>query len=86
MWYVGDIVRVRDDLEVDKKYDEWYFVEEMEQYKGMEFEIVDVEITDGIEVYSLDGVSGGYGFTAPMLEDVMPQVNPQIFLDFILEE
>lgn len=34
MYKVGDKVKIREDLEVDKKYNELFFVKEMEEYKG----------------------------------------------------
>lgn len=85
MFYVGDIVRVRDDLVVDEEYEYWYFVDAMEQYKGREFEISDVEIEDNIIVYRLSGVNQ-WGFTTPMLEAVLPPIDLQIFSHFLLEE
>lgn len=85
MWQIGDIVRVRDDLIVDKKYEDWYFIDDMELYKGREFVVEDVEIEDDIRVYRLRDVKH-WGFTAPMLEDVLPPINLQTFSDFLLED
>ena len=85
MWYVGDVVCVRDDLIVDKKYDEWYFVEEMLQYKGREFEIIDAEIDDGIEVYHLDNTNLKYGFTAAMLELIPQNIDLNDFERMLLD-
>ena len=34
MYKIGDKVKIREDLEVDKKYNELFFVKDMEKYKG----------------------------------------------------
>ena len=86
MWYVGDVVRVRDDLIVDRTYDEWYFVNEMEKYMGKEFIISEAEIDDdGIEVYHLENTVPCWGFTAPMLELIPQNIDLNDFERMLLD-
>lgn len=56
MYKVGDKVKIREDLEVYKKYNELFFVKEMEEYKGKTATITrvspiqrsyDIDIDDG---------------------------------------
>ena len=47
---VGDKVRVREDLKVGKRYDDWSFVEQMKEYKGR---IVTIAKTNDFD-YSYD--------------------------------
>lgn len=61
---VGDKVRAKKDLEVDKEYGNLCFIDLMEEYKGKEF-IIDKIWTN---YYSLKGM--GYCWTDEMLEPV----------------
>ena len=64
---VGDKVRVKEDLVVDKRYGTYFFVEKMEKFKGKEF-IVESTF-DYDEAYFLDG-DNNWSWTDEMLEPV----------------
>lgn len=64
---VGDKVRVRKDLVVDRRYDDGcIFVDDMAQYKGLEFEVTTTKYTDR---YKLEGIH--WYFSPSMLEPVI---------------
>ena len=67
---VGDKVRVREDLEVDKRYGREFFVGGMERYRG---EVMEIESTIG---YHLKEDDENWSFTDEMLEPIEdPLVN-----------
>ena len=67
---VGDKVRVREDLISNKKYVDYTFVYDMNQYKGKEFVIEYVEATS----YKLRDINGWW-FTAEMFESSTETIN-----------
>ena len=63
---VGDKVKVREDLEVDKKYGTEEFVEEMEEYRG---KIVTIDTVNKDDYY-IEEDKQTWAWTEEMLEDV----------------
>ena len=63
---VGDKVRIREDLEVGKAYNDLEFEKYMQQYKGRTTVITEV----WCDCYSLSEDNGEYGWTDEMLEPV----------------
>ena len=63
---VGDKVKVKEDLELDKKYGAEDFVEEMEEYKG---KIVTIDTVNRDDYYIEEDYKT-YAWTDEMLEDV----------------
>ena len=63
---VGDKVKVREDLEVDKRYGTEEFIEEMEEYKG---KIVTIDTVNEDDYY-IEEDKQSWSWTEEMLEDV----------------
>ncbi|MBN3352104.1 hypothetical protein CF086_17550 [Clostridium botulinum] len=63
---IGDKVRIREDLIVDKKYGKTTLLSNMERYKGVETSVVDMNC---FGCYLLKD-SNGYAFDSKMLEPV----------------
>lgn len=63
---VGDKVRVREDLEVDKKYGNKDFIDLMEQYKGKIVTIASIESN----YYVIEEDNGTWAWTDEMLEPI----------------
>ena len=64
-------VKVKENLEVNKYYEDVMFVKGMEQYKGKIFNIEFVRILpchEQIHLINLEGIDGGYNFSPLMLE------------------
>lgn len=79
---VGDLVRVRDDLKINKQYGKQSFIDEMRHFKG--------KITTIIKVFS-DGTylikyCDWWNWTDEMLEKVNPEDFIKQFLDEYKEE
>ena len=62
---VGDKVKVREDLEVDKRYGTEEFIEEMEEYKG---KIVTIDTVNEDDYY-IEEDKQSWSWTEEMLED-----------------
>lgn len=66
MYKVGDKVKIREDLEVFKKYNELFFVKEMEEYKG---KIATITRVSPIQrSYDIDIDDGDWSWTDDMLK------------------
>lgn len=63
---VGDKVRVREDLEVDKRYNELFFVKDMEKYKGKIATIT--RLSPVQHSYDIDIDDGDWCWTDDMLK------------------
>lgn len=63
---VGDKVKVREDLEVDKRYGTEEFIEEMEEYKG---KIVTIDTVNEDDYY-IEEDKQSWSWTEEMLEDI----------------
>ena len=63
---VGDRVRIRTDLIANTLYSEYYFVKEMDRYKGKVANIIGVDLY----YYRIDIDNGKYVWTDDMLEDL----------------
>ena len=63
---VGDKVKVRKDLEVDKRYGTEEFIEEMEEYKG---KIVTIDTVNEDDYY-IEEDKQSWSWTEEMLEDI----------------
>lgn len=68
MYKVGDKVKIREDLEVDKKYNELFFIKDMEQYKGKIATIT--RISPVQHSYNIDIDDGDWCWTDDMFEEV----------------
>ncbi len=81
---IGDKVRVREDLEVDKRYGREFFVGGMERYRG---EVVEIESTWVIG-YHLKEDDENWIFTDEMFEPIEDPHNKQSdpWADYIPEE
>lgn len=64
---VGDKVRVREDLEVGKKFNDCTFIKDMEEYKG---KIATITYCYDDDSYDIDLDDGEWYWTDEMLEDV----------------
>ena len=73
---VGDKVRVREDLEEDKRYGNEFFVDGMEKYRG---EVMEIEI-ESIRniVYHLKEDDENWSFTDEMLEPIKDPIITKI--------
>ena len=68
---VGDKVRVREDLKVGKRYDDWSFVEQMKEYKGRIVTIA--KINDFNYTYDIVEDNGDCAWNDEMLEPIKEQ-------------
>ena len=50
---VGDKVTIKTDLVFDKRYGEYYVVEEMDKFSGQEVTIASVDVRNGASIYTL---------------------------------
>ena len=68
---IGSTVKLKDDLEVGKKYGEYYFNEEMKKLIGKKLIIDAIHHLNGDKYihYHIKDVSSRYSFTDEMLED-----------------
>ena len=74
---VGDKVKVREDLEVDKRYGTEEFIEEMEEYKG---KIVTIDTVNEDDYY-IEEDKQSWSWTDEMLEDIEEEMNLEDFLN-----
>ena len=70
---LGDKVKVREDLEVGKEYNDTLFINDMLQYKGKIAVITYVADDDGY--YEIDLDDGEWAWTDKMFEDVVESEN-----------
>lgn len=68
---IGSTVKLKDDLEVGKRYGEYYFDEEMKNLIGKKLVIDAIHHLNGDDHihYHIKDVSTRYSFTDEMLED-----------------
>lgn len=66
MYNVGDKVKIREDLEVDKRYNELFFVKDMEKYKGKIATIT--RLSPVQHSYDIDIDDGDWCWTDDMLK------------------
>lgn len=66
MFKIGDTVRVKEDLQVNKQYNECWFTKGMEKYKGKEFVITNSYQTQIGDRYILEDIST-FTFSCDML-------------------
>ena len=66
MYKVGDKVKIREDLEVNKKYNELFFIKDMEEYKGKTATITRLSPID--HSYDIDIDDGDWSWTDDMLK------------------
>lgn len=66
MYKVGDKVKIREDLEVDKRYNELFFVKDMEKYKGKIATIT--RLSPVQHSYDIDIDDGDWCWTDDMLK------------------
>lgn len=74
MYKVGDKVKIREDLEIDRRYNKCLFIEDMEKYKGKIATITRVTTTQHdnfgkISDYDIDIDDGDWCWTDDMFED-----------------
>lgn len=77
---VGDKVKVREDLEVDKRYGTEEFIEEMEEYKG---KIVTIDTVNEDDYY-IEEDKQSWSWTEEMLEDIEEEKSIGQIIDDIL--
>lgn len=66
MYKIGDKVKIREDLEVDKRYNELFFVKDMEKYKGKIATIT--RLSPVQHSYDIDIDDGDWCWTDDMLK------------------
>lgn len=66
---IGDKVKIREDLVIDKEYGNQFFVNFMEEYKGKIVTIKNIVKNNNKEFYILDEY--GWNWTDEMLEDII---------------
>ena len=69
---IGDKVKIREDLEVGKGYNDCTFIKDMEQYKG---KIATIYYCYNDDSYDIDLDGGAWFWTDGMLEDVIESEN-----------
>lgn len=74
---VGDKVKVREDLEVDKRYGTEEFIEKMEEYKG---KIVTIDTVNEDDYY-IEEDKQTWSWTEEMLEDSEEEISLEDFLN-----
>jgi hypothetical protein len=75
MYKVGDKVKIREDLEVDKRYNELFFIKDMEEYKGKIATITRVSPVN--RSYEIDIDDSDWSWTDDMLK---PYINNNIVM------
>lgn len=75
MYKVGDKVKIREDLEVDKRYNELFFIKDMEEYKGKIATITRVSPVN--RSYEIDIDDSDWSWTDDMFK---PYINNNIVM------
>lgn len=87
---VGDKVKIREDLEIDRRYNKCLFIEDMEKYKGKIATITRVTTTrhdnfGKISDYDIDIDDGDWCWTDDMFEEV-GDIEKEADNDFTVEK